>query len=81
MISLRKKIQGLDALGLATLDSITSVTATSLPFSASRPFSSMTDDDINNLRTLRRLLLLLSGPQKTDSSSKVRDLMARYTKS
>ncbi|KAJ9675450.1 hypothetical protein PVL29_024394 [Vitis rotundifolia] len=62
--------KGLDALGLATLDSITSVTATSLPFSASRPFSSMTDDDINNLRTLRRLLLLLSGPQKTESSSK-----------
>lgn len=62
--------KGLDALGLATLDSITSVTATTLPFSASRPFSSMTDDDINNLRTLRRLLLLLSGPQKTESSSK-----------
>lgn len=58
----------MDALGLATLDSITSA----LPFAASTSYSSMTDEDIINLRTLRRLLLLLSGIQQNESSNMVR---------
>ncbi|XP_057774781.1 uncharacterized aarF domain-containing protein kinase At1g71810, chloroplastic-like isoform X2 [Salvia miltiorrhiza] len=55
--------KGLDALGLATLDSLTA----NLPF---RPSStSMTDEDTNNLRTLRRLLLLISELQRTETSA------------
>ncbi|XP_057775798.1 uncharacterized aarF domain-containing protein kinase At1g71810, chloroplastic isoform X1 [Salvia miltiorrhiza] len=55
--------KGLDALGLATLDSLTA----NLPF---RPSStSMTDEDINNLRTLRRLMLLISELQRTETSA------------
>ncbi|KAL1535145.1 hypothetical protein AAHA92_31232 [Salvia divinorum] len=55
--------KGLDALGLATLDSLTA----NLPF---RPSStSMTDEDINNLQTLRRLTLLISELQQTETSA------------
>lgn len=64
-ILLEEFAKGLDALGLATLDSITSA----LPFAASTSYSSMTDEDIINLRTLRRLLLLLSGIQQNESSN------------
>ncbi|KAL8487019.1 hypothetical protein ACS0TY_023642 [Phlomoides rotata] len=58
--------KGLDALGLATLESITSAMTANLPFRPN-PISSMTDDDITNLRTLRRFVLLLSGPQQTET--------------
>ncbi|KAL8497513.1 hypothetical protein ACS0TY_021009 [Phlomoides rotata] len=62
--------KGLDALGLATLESITSAMIANLPFRPN-PISSMTDDDITNLRTLRHLVLLLSGPQQTETSASV----------
>ncbi|XP_011074132.1 uncharacterized aarF domain-containing protein kinase At1g71810, chloroplastic [Sesamum indicum] len=60
--------KGLDALGVATLDSVTSAMTANLPF---RPnsISSMTDEDITNLRTLRRLMLLISGLQQTETSA------------
>ncbi|KAL6984236.1 hypothetical protein U1Q18_017613 [Sarracenia purpurea var. burkii] len=66
-ILLQEFAKGLDALGLATMDSLTFAATASLPFAAS-PFSSlMTDEDIINLRTLNRLVLLLSGLQKNGS--------------
>ncbi|KAG6408509.1 hypothetical protein SASPL_131522 [Salvia splendens] len=62
-ILLDELAKGLDALGLATLDSLTA----NLPF---RPSStSMTDEDINNLQTLRRLTLLISELQRTETSA------------
>uniref|UniRef100_A0A5B7BC16 ABC1 atypical kinase-like domain-containing protein n=1 Tax=Davidia involucrata TaxID=16924 RepID=A0A5B7BC16_DAVIN len=69
-ILLQEFAKGLDALGLATMDSITSAATASLPFVGSLSFSSMTDEDVINLRTLRHLVLLLSGLQKNESSSK-----------
>ncbi|KAF5467682.1 hypothetical protein F2P56_011913 [Juglans regia] len=62
---LQEIAKGLDALGLATLNSITS---TAIPFMSFVPLSSMTDEDTANLRTLHRLLLLLSGYQQTENS-------------
>ncbi|KAG2665476.1 hypothetical protein I3760_15G009700 [Carya illinoinensis] len=62
---LQEIAKGLDALGLATLNSITS---TAIPFMSFIPVSSMTDEDTANLRTLSRLLLLLSGYQQTENS-------------
>ncbi|KAG6673812.1 hypothetical protein I3842_15G010400 [Carya illinoinensis] len=62
---LQEIAKGLDALGLATLNSITS---TAIPFMSFIPVSSMTDEDTTNLRTLSRLLLLLSGYQQTENS-------------
>lgn len=67
-ILLEEFAKGLDALGLATLDSISSVAISSIPFSTSSSFSSMSNEDINNLRTLRRLVLLMSGFQNKESS-------------
>ncbi|XP_047981980.1 uncharacterized aarF domain-containing protein kinase At1g71810, chloroplastic isoform X2 [Salvia hispanica] len=62
-ILLDELAKGLDALGLATLDSLTA----NLPF---RPSStSMTDEDINNLQTLRRLTLLISELQRIETSA------------
>ena len=65
-------IQGLDALGIATLDSITSTATASFPFISFFSFSSMTDEDKVNLRTLHRLMLLVSGHQSTENTDKVR---------
>eukprot|EP00268_Persea_americana_P031559 TRINITY_DN3077_c0_g1_i14.p2 TRINITY_DN3077_c0_g1~~TRINITY_DN3077_c0_g1_i14.p2 ORF type:complete len:132 (-),score=25.62 TRINITY_DN3077_c0_g1_i14:337-732(-) len=60
-------MQGIDSLGLATLESVTS----SFPFSSAFSSSSlMADEDINNLRTLRRLMLLLSGLQESKNGVK-----------
>ncbi|XP_059279891.1 uncharacterized aarF domain-containing protein kinase At1g71810, chloroplastic isoform X1 [Lycium ferocissimum] len=59
-ILLEEFAKGMDALGVATLNSVTNAVATRLPFSPSRP-SSMTEEDITNLRNLQRLLLLISG--------------------
>ncbi|KAL0366455.1 UNVERIFIED_CONTAM: putative aarF domain-containing protein kinase, chloroplastic [Sesamum radiatum] len=66
-ILLDELAKGLDALRVAALDSVTSAMTANLPF---RPtsISSMTDEDITNLRTLRRLMLLLSGLQQTETS-------------
>ncbi|XP_044511324.1 uncharacterized aarF domain-containing protein kinase At1g71810, chloroplastic isoform X2 [Mangifera indica] len=60
--------EGLDALGLATLDSLTSAMPAPIPFAASTSVSSLTEEDLINLRTLRRLMLLLSGFQRTEGS-------------
>ncbi|GER35960.1 protein kinase superfamily protein [Striga asiatica] len=70
-ILLEEFSKGLDALGLATLDSITSAITGNLPF---RPYpaSSLTDEDITNLRTLQRLMQLLSGLQHTETPGEVK---------
>ncbi|KAM3361306.1 putative aarF domain-containing protein kinase, chloroplastic [Capsicum galapagoense] len=65
-ILLEEFAKGMDALGVATLDSVTNAVATRLPFSPSRP-SSMTDEDITNLRNLQRLLLLISGLRENEN--------------
>ncbi|EYU36535.1 hypothetical protein ABFS82_14G277200 [Erythranthe guttata] len=66
-ILLEEVAKGLDALGLATLDSMISAMTANLPF---RPYSSssMTTEDITNLRTLQSLVLLLSRLQQTETS-------------
>ncbi|XP_048229548.1 uncharacterized aarF domain-containing protein kinase At1g71810, chloroplastic-like [Ricinus communis] len=68
-ILLQEVAKGLDALGVATLDSLTSVATASIPFSTPFSSSSMTEEDMVNLRTLKRLVLLLSGSQKNGSSA------------
>ncbi|KAK2659164.1 hypothetical protein Ddye_005697 [Dipteronia dyeriana] len=65
-IMVQEFAKGLDALGLATLDSFTSAVATSIPF-ASSSVSSLTEEDIINLRTFQRLMLLLSGHERRES--------------
>lgn len=60
--------QGLDAFGLATLDSFTSVASTSImPFSGSRPFNSLTEEDMTNLITFYRLISLFSGRRGSET--------------
>lgn len=65
-IFLQEFAKGLDALGIATLDSFTSAM---IPFAA--PFSvySLTEEDKINLTNLRRLLLLLSRVRSSKSAS------------
>ncbi|PQQ04138.1 putative aarF domain-containing protein kinase [Prunus yedoensis var. nudiflora] len=70
-ILLQEFAKGLDALGLATLDSITAVATASIPFTSTFSFSTMTNEDKINLRTLHRLLLLLSGFQGIENSKAV----------
>ncbi|KAK4740897.1 hypothetical protein SAY87_024485 [Trapa incisa] len=53
--------KGLDALGLAT--------AANMPFATSISLFRMTDEDVINLKTLRHLLLLLSGIRNDESFS------------
>uniref|UniRef100_A0A3Q7G6S6 Uncharacterized protein n=1 Tax=Solanum lycopersicum TaxID=4081 RepID=A0A3Q7G6S6_SOLLC len=67
-ILLEEFSKGMVALGVATVDSVTNAVATTLPFSPSQP-SSMTDEDITNLRNLQRLLLLISGLQENENPS------------
>ncbi|XVE60855.1 hypothetical protein DITRI_Ditri05aG0160400 [Diplodiscus trichospermus] len=62
--------KGLDALGLATLDSLTSAATTSIPFTGFSSFSLMTKEDMVNLRTLRRLLFLLAGLESNEKRFK-----------
>ncbi|KAK4601593.1 hypothetical protein RGQ29_010954 [Quercus rubra] len=69
-ILLQEIAKGLDALGIATLDSITSTATASIPFISFFSFSSMTDEDKVNLRTLHRLMLLVSGHQSTENTDK-----------
>ncbi|XP_075644871.1 putative aarF domain-containing protein kinase At1g71810, chloroplastic isoform X2 [Castanea sativa] len=68
-ILLQEIAKGLDALGIATLDSITSTATASIPFISFFSFSSMTDEDKVNLRTLHRLMLLVSGHQSTENTN------------
>ncbi|XP_070028303.1 uncharacterized aarF domain-containing protein kinase At1g71810, chloroplastic isoform X2 [Nicotiana sylvestris] len=63
--------KGMDALGIATLDSVANAVAARLPFSPSRP-SSLTDEDITNLRNLQRLILLISGLREAENPSMVK---------
>ncbi|KAL8131592.1 hypothetical protein AgCh_007505 [Apium graveolens] len=60
--------KGLDALGLATLDSVTTAAASNLPFGSSIFTSSMKDEDVINLRNLYRLLHLLKGVREDERS-------------
>lgn len=61
--------KGLDALGLATLDSVTSAAVSNLPFGSSISTSSMKDEDVINLRNLYRLLYLLKGIREDERTS------------
>ncbi|KAJ9567527.1 hypothetical protein OSB04_003493 [Centaurea solstitialis] len=61
-ILLQEFAKGLDALGMATLESLASAATANIPFAPSP--SPVTDEDITNLRNLQRLLQLLSGSQK-----------------
>ncbi|KAI3689326.1 hypothetical protein L2E82_47280 [Cichorium intybus] len=63
-ILLQEFAKGLDALGVATLESFTSSAIANLPFAPSIP-SSITNEDMVNLRNFLRLLQLLSGSQNT----------------
>ncbi|GKV32453.1 hypothetical protein SLEP1_g41062 [Rubroshorea leprosula] len=65
-ILLEEFTKGLDALGLSTLDSLSSVARTSIPFADYFSFSLMTEEDTVNLRTLRRILFLLTGSQSNE---------------
>lgn len=65
-ILLQEFAKGLDALGLA----ISSAATANMPFGATFTFSRMTDEDRINLRTLHRLLTLLSSIEETDNSSR-----------
>ncbi|CAH1429490.1 unnamed protein product [Lactuca virosa] len=64
-ILLQEFAKGLDALGLATFESLTYAASANLPFGPS-PQSSISDEDMINLRNLLRLLHLLSGSQKIE---------------
>ncbi|KAK8292602.1 hypothetical protein V6Z12_D06G132300 [Gossypium hirsutum] len=59
--------KGLDALGLATLDSLTSVATTRIPFTGSS-VSFMSKEDMINLRTFHRLMFLLAGLESNKKS-------------
>uniref|UniRef100_A0A162AE09 Protein kinase domain-containing protein n=1 Tax=Daucus carota subsp. sativus TaxID=79200 RepID=A0A162AE09_DAUCS len=61
--------KGLDALGLATLDSVTSAAASNLPFGSSISISLMKDEDVVNLRNLYRLLHLMQGVRNDERTS------------
>lgn len=68
-ILLEEFAKGLDALGISTFNSITSALTVNLPF---RPdsVSLLTDEDINNLRTMQHLIALFSGIQRPETSVK-----------
>ncbi|XP_052202639.1 uncharacterized aarF domain-containing protein kinase At1g71810, chloroplastic isoform X2 [Diospyros lotus] len=68
-VLLQEFAKGLDALGLATLDTFTSAATANIPFVSSLSLSYMTNEDIINLKTLNRLVLLLFGLQKNESSN------------
>ncbi|XP_010415891.1 PREDICTED: uncharacterized aarF domain-containing protein kinase At1g71810, chloroplastic-like isoform X2 [Camelina sativa] len=69
-ILLREFAKGLDAFGLATLESFT--------FSGSRAFTFLTEEDMTNLRTFHRLLALFSGMQKAGSVSTQVNPISKY---
>ncbi|XP_024007505.1 uncharacterized aarF domain-containing protein kinase At1g71810, chloroplastic isoform X1 [Eutrema salsugineum] len=70
--------KGLDAFGLATLDSFTSVASTTMPFSGSRPLNSLTEEDMSNLRTFSRLISLFSGMQRAETVSTQVKAVSKY---
>ncbi|CAN1294073.1 Uncharacterized aarF domain-containing protein kinase At1g71810, chloroplastic [Linum perenne] len=73
-ILLQEVAKGLDALGLATIDSLTSGATAGIPFTMSLTSSSMTEEDRMNLIVLRRLFFLLSVGLKKGSTNMVRAL-------
>ncbi|XP_074264409.1 putative aarF domain-containing protein kinase At1g71810, chloroplastic isoform X1 [Silene latifolia] len=62
-IFLEETAKGLDALGLATLNSITSASIASIPFTVPFLAYQMTEEDIINLRNFQRLVQLVSGSE------------------
>jgi aarF domain-containing kinase len=64
-------LQGIDALGVATLSSATSAAASRLPFAGGPSPTSLDDEDATNLRNLYRLLLLLSKVSQKENPSPV----------
>ncbi|KNA23827.1 hypothetical protein SOVF_019720 [Spinacia oleracea] len=68
-IFLEETAKGLDALGIATINSITSGSTAFLPFPVPFLSFSMTDEDVINLRNFHRILLLMSGMQ--DSGAEI----------
>ncbi|CAN1294074.1 Uncharacterized aarF domain-containing protein kinase At1g71810, chloroplastic [Linum perenne] len=68
-ILLQEVAKGLDALGLATIDSLTSGATAGIPFTMSLTSSSMTEEDRMNLIVLRRLFFLLSVGLKKGSTN------------
>lgn len=70
-ILLQELAKGLDALGLATLDYVTSSTSSIVPFGVQLSPVSMSNEDLVNLRTLHHLVLLLSRLQKHQSTNDV----------
>ncbi|KAK9740777.1 hypothetical protein RND81_03G059300 [Saponaria officinalis] len=62
-IFLEETAKGLDAVGLATLNSITSVSVASIPFTVPFLAYPMTEEDIRNLKNFQRLVQLVSGFQ------------------
>lgn len=70
LICFKNQIQGLDALGLATMETA----AARVPFSSFFYSPLMTKEDIINLRNFRRLMLLLLGARRKEESSTVRFL-------
>ncbi|XP_065019346.1 uncharacterized aarF domain-containing protein kinase At1g71810, chloroplastic-like isoform X2 [Musa acuminata AAA Group] len=66
-ILLQEFAKGIDALGLATLETLTSAAAARLPFTIGYSSSFMDNEDIANLRTLNRLLLLPYRLQKNEN--------------
>lgn len=65
-ILLQEFAKGIDAFGLAALDSLTSNAASRLPF-APPSSSMMTSEDVANLRTLTRIFVLVSRLQNQKS--------------
>lgn len=61
-------MQGLDALGLASLETA----ASRVPFGAFFFTSLMAEEDIINLRTFQRLMLLLLGTRRKEDVNTVR---------
>ncbi|XP_021729429.1 LOW QUALITY PROTEIN: uncharacterized aarF domain-containing protein kinase At1g71810, chloroplastic-like [Chenopodium quinoa] len=62
-IFLEETAKGLDALGIATINSIASGPAAYLPFPVPILSFPLTDEDVINLRNFRRIVLLVSGLQ------------------
>ncbi|KAJ4744993.1 Protein kinase superfamily protein [Rhynchospora pubera] len=78
-ILIQEIAKGIDALSVATFESVTLTTASRLPLFIPYASSSTTlgKEDITNLRTLRRLLMILSTLQKP--GSEVQQLRVDYS--
>ncbi|XP_024976148.1 uncharacterized aarF domain-containing protein kinase At1g71810, chloroplastic isoform X2 [Cynara cardunculus var. scolymus] len=76
-ILLQEFAKGLDALGIASLESLTSAATANIPFAPSP--SPIADEDITNLRNLHRLLQLLSGSQKMADANTGVEEFSPYT--